>query len=103
MVVRGDDSRRFHLILKVAIAGLKCDHVTLLNIAQRAKESITVARENDISQPARQGRFRDVANGSPQDSGRIAFDEHRFQAQTRNFDFAHNAALNHVTWLAARA
>ena len=103
MVVWWDDIRRLHSILKVAIAGLECDHVTLLNIAQRTKESITVARENDISQPARPGRFRNVANRSPQDSGRIAFDEHRFQAETRNFHFAHNAALNHATWLAVLA
>ena len=88
------DRGRFHLVLEVAIESLERDRVTRSNIAQRAKESIAVARENDVARFARQSRFRDVADGAPQDSRRIALDENGFQAEARNLHLSYDASLN---------
>src|SRR5579863_7061293 len=59
-----DDRRRLHFVLKVAVECFECDRVARSNVAQRAKESITVARENHVARLPWLRGFGDVTDGA---------------------------------------
>jgi hypothetical protein len=86
--------RGFHKILKSAIDCLEGDGIAQPNIAERAEKSVAMAGENDVACCSRQGRFRNVADGAPQKSVRVALNDDGFQMEPSDFDFANHAAFN---------
>lgn len=84
----------FHKVLKRASGSLKRDRIAQSNIAKRAEKSVAVADENDVAKCARQGRFRDVADGAAQHCVGITLNDDGFQLKTRDVDFANHSTFD---------
>lgn len=93
-----NDLGGFDQILKVAIGSFERDGVAELDIAERAKKSVAMTGESDVTGIARQGGLGDVANSTAQNGVGIALNDDGLQMKARDLDFADDAAFDERSW-----
>src|SRR5580765_4826077 len=88
-----DDGCRFHHVLELAGPGFQRDRIAGAYAAQRAKERVAMAREDDIAHLAWQRGVGQVSDAASKSRRRLTLRYHRPQPKPRNLNFANRRAV----------